>query len=433
MSILDDVWCHYDASLNSVKHLKNSRTRMKIKHRFTDVFKTVRETLASKGVHHMHGGFDENLEPQVGFSFTPQDESEGVQVPSFEMQICTMIDYEKWGRQNVVVGPEMQEAFADTELGKVPSKYLKFPFPAYWIALPGNEDIVCWGGTPETKINDAAHGLGLYGTGWHSVKGAYVIARDNCMLVHMWAPEPQDKGIRERIEDKFNVEQDGTDDWGHTWFSFRFNSEQDIEQALIAQFENPDNEIHDPSLADGQTNFWGADMNFRGDGDEIHRRVTESAVRLLRIIINSALYMTSPKPDLKRITSGPERHLKAAQDLEELASRSEGRAARKLRREAENKRRKAARAKSPVVWIGPQIEAKLNQAHNSGERQEHSKRKGHVRKGHWHPFRTGAMKRDDGTKIPNEERGRIFHWIPPTWCGDLDTKQESQTYAFREV
>ena len=43
------------------------------------------------------------------------------------------------------------------------------------------------------------------------------------------------------------------------------------------------------------------------------------------------------------------------------------------------------------------------------------------------------MKRDDGTKIPNEERGRIFHWIPPTWCGDLDTKQESQTYAFREV
>ena len=432
MSILDDVWCHYDASLK-VTTMKNTRSRMNLSYRWTDMFKTVRETLKLKGETN-RGGFDENLNPQVGFNFTPRDEpSHNVEVPSFEMQINTMLDYERWGRQNVVIGPQMQEAFADTELGKVPSKYLKFPFPAYWIALPENEDIVCWGGTPETKIDDGAHGLGVYGTGWHSARGAYVIARKNCLLVHMWAPEPQDAGIRKRLEDKFNVEQGGGDDWGHTWFSFSFKGEQDLEETLIAQFDNPDNEVHDPNLADGQTNFWGADMNFREDGDEIHRRVKESAVRLLRIVINSALYMTSPKPDLKRIPSSAERHTKAAQDLEDLANRSEGRSARKLRREAENKRRKAARAKSPVVWIGPQIEAKLTQARNSGERQEHSKRKGHVRKGHWHPFRTGAMKRDDGTKIPNEERGRIFHWIPPTWCGDLDTKQDSQTYAFREV
>ena len=37
----------------------------------------------------------------------------------------------------------------------------------------------------------------------------------------------------------------------------------------------------------------------------------------------------------------------------------------------------------------------------------------HIRRAHWHGFRTGAMKRADGTDIPTHQRQLNLRWLPP--------------------
>lgn len=429
MSIIDKAWNHYEVSLNLP--VASSRTRtLDGRNTWSSHLGLVNEMISRAGSDlRGAGGFDANLNCNFKIAGDWGSDKAPFMIPSLNVQICAMVDYQKWGNQNVVIGPQMQEAFADTELGKVPVNHLKFPYPAYWISIPDNEEIVCWGGTPLRKVGEP----NIYGTGYHAVKGAYVISRDNGLLVHMWAPDPLDSTVRQRLYEKHGVRHTQGNDWAHTWFSFQFEEGKDIEVALREQFSNEENEIHDPSPAKPGTNFWAEDMSINSDGS-VQARVAESAVRMLRIVLNSALYMTSPKADLHR--SGDSRRtklLKEAEDLEELAQRSSGRTARNCRRRAERKHQKARRCRPPVIWIGPNIEKALQRAKSGGSRSEHSKRKGHVRKGHWHMFRTGPMKDEHGVKISNELRSFVYHWIPPTWCGDLDTAHESQTHAFREV
>ncbi len=433
MSIINRAWNHYDETINATVATSRNRTLIKSgvngDGTWDNFIGLVYDILQKQGTNlrSSSGGFDNGL--QCNFKVAGENEgSSPFCIPSLNVQLCAMVDYKKWGQQSVVVGPQMQEAFADTELGKVPPNHLKFPFPAYWIAIPDNTEIVCWGGTPGQKVGEPH----IYGTGFHAVKGAYVISRDDGLLIHMWAPDPEDPTIRQRLLDEHNVVHTQGNDWAHTWFTFKFSEGKDIEETLREQFDNKDNEIHDPNPFNPGTNFWADDMSINS-GDDIAKRVAESSVRLLRIIINSALYMTSPKADIDKIGSTKRaKLLNEAEDLDELASRTSGRVSRGHRRQADTKRRKASRHRPPVIWIGPNIERKLRAA-SEGGRSEHSKRKGHVRKGHWHMFRTGRMKDDHGMKIANELRAFIYHWIPPTWCGDLETSHESQTHAFREV
>ena len=418
MSIVNKAWNHYEALLQPQRGIGGASTEHS---------RMVRLAMNLAKTETTEGGFDWRLEPN--FKVAGNNGENPFVIPSLNIQLCAMIDYKKWGQQNVVIGPMMQEAFADTELGKVPTNHLKFPYPAYWISIPDNEEIVCWGGTPFKKVGE----MDIYGTGWHYVKGAYVIARDNGLLIHMWAPEPTDSTLREQLKNKFGYSPDPGSDWAHSWFTFQFHDDKDIEQALRDQYQNRGNEIHDPNPLKPGDNFWCDDMSINSS-ESISERVAESSVRLLRIIINSALYMTSPKADIDTLGSDKLARLtKEAEDLEELASRSNGRVSRGYKRRAERKRSKAERTRPPIIWIGPTIERKLRAATSSPRGVSESKRKGHVRKGHWHMFRTGRMKDDAGMKIPNEERGHVYHWIPPTWCGDLDTSYESQTHAFREV
>jgi hypothetical protein len=46
--------------------------------------------------------------------------------------------------------------------------------------------------------------------------------------------------------------------------------------------------------------------------------------------------------------------------------------------------------------------------------------RGHVRKGHWHMFRTGRRKDASGNKIPLSQQGQLSRWIPPSVVGDQD-------------
>lgn len=437
MSIINQAWNHFD----TVHQLANCSSS-KIKQLECRQWTTLLETLTLG--HPNPPGFDEGLQPCHG-AVMESNTGEKYSIPSMNIQVCTMLDYLHWGSQTVVVGPNMQEAFADTELGKVPATHLKFPFPAYWLALPENEDIRVYGGDPETVVATSevmGETIKTYGTGWHKVKGAYVINRKEGLLVHMWAPDPEDPEIRKRLSELANgptkLGLSGTVglDWAHQWFTMRFLPDQDLEDTIREVYTDINREVFDPHPNDPSRTYWQEScmgIQHEGEGRDI---MVNSSCRMLRIIINSALYMTSPKADIAHIRSDKrERLLQQAQDLKEIAARNGFRKGRrKLQREAKRKTQKAERYKSPIVWIGPKVEEKMRSQKAAMQKQrEHTTRKGHVRKGHWHKFLTGRKLDNHGNAVPSDARSFIFHWIPPLWCGDLEDKKDGQTYAFREV
>ncbi|MDF8361343.1 AcrVA2 family anti-CRISPR protein [Achromobacter anxifer] len=74
-------------------------------------------------------------------------------------------------------------------------------------------------------------------------------------------------------------------------------------------------------------------------------------------------------------------------------------------------------APGPSEWdVGVRMGAALRaayQAQETGQSGSHSGPRGHVRRAHWHGFRSGPMKRDDGSEIPAEQRKFELRWLPP--------------------
>ena len=84
-------------------------------------------------------------------------------------------------------------------------------------------------------------------------------------------------------------------------------------------------------------------------------------------------------------------------------------------------------AAGPTKWdVGVRLGAKLRAAYQaeqtSGAGGEHSSPRGHFRRAHWHGFRLGPRKREDGTEISLDARKLYFRWLPPTLInvGDID-------------
>ncbi|QHP82831.1 MULTISPECIES: AcrVA2 family anti-CRISPR protein [Pectobacterium] len=74
-------------------------------------------------------------------------------------------------------------------------------------------------------------------------------------------------------------------------------------------------------------------------------------------------------------------------------------------------------AEGPVEWdVGVRLGAALRQSHQLSDNQDsgtHASPRAHMRRAHWHGFRAGPRKREDGTDIPNSERKFSLKWLPP--------------------
>ena len=75
-------------------------------------------------------------------------------------------------------------------------------------------------------------------------------------------------------------------------------------------------------------------------------------------------------------------------------------------------------ADGPRTWeVGVRMGAALRAAYQAEETGagggEHSGPRGHVRRAHWHGFRSGPRKRPDGTDIPTDARKFELRWLPP--------------------
>lgn len=71
----------------------------------------------------------------------------------------------------------------------------------------------------------------------------------------------------------------------------------------------------------------------------------------------------------------------------------------------------------PTAWdVGVRLGSALRLAYHADETGQigtHAGPRPHVRRAHWHGFRSGPMKRPDGSEIPASERQFGLKWLPP--------------------
>lgn len=71
----------------------------------------------------------------------------------------------------------------------------------------------------------------------------------------------------------------------------------------------------------------------------------------------------------------------------------------------------------PTTWdVGVRLGAALRRAYHAQEVDQggtHAGPRPHIRRAHWHGFRSGPMKREDGTDIPAVARKFSLRWLPP--------------------
>lgn len=75
-------------------------------------------------------------------------------------------------------------------------------------------------------------------------------------------------------------------------------------------------------------------------------------------------------------------------------------------------------ADRPTTWdVGLRLGAALRRAYQAEQTGsgggEHAGPRPHIRRAHWHGFRSGPMKRADGSDIPTAERRFDLRWLPP--------------------
>lgn len=74
-------------------------------------------------------------------------------------------------------------------------------------------------------------------------------------------------------------------------------------------------------------------------------------------------------------------------------------------------------ADGPRTWdVGVRMGAALRAAYlaaETGQGGEHAGPRGHIRRAHWHGFRSGPRKREDGTEIAAHQRPFDLRWLPP--------------------
>lgn len=71
----------------------------------------------------------------------------------------------------------------------------------------------------------------------------------------------------------------------------------------------------------------------------------------------------------------------------------------------------------PAMWdVGVRLGAALRRAYHAEQTGQGGTQAGprpHIRRAHWHGFRSGPMKRGDGSEIPTVERKFALRWLPP--------------------
>ena len=323
--------------------------------------------------------------------------------------------YERAGQQVIVLGPRMQEAFANTSLSEVSADHIRFPHPCFYLATPESK-LKLWGGSD---------------TLWHRVEGAYVME------------EPTEPGgISILIWGAANERSKGPADDATFWFAMKLghggsvNLDRDLEERL------DDRELREGSLrnieiesavtrmdldarVNGVLNDRHANISDRlaniPDSNEVAREVKAQVKAFLRVVINTLLYLNSASCETRNADNeARRRELQKALDRKKHKN---GKDAKKLTRELDEL------PKYRVTWIGPTIETSVGgDTDLTGTRSV----RGHIRRGHWHTYRVGPRKTEAGERIDTAMRKASLKWIAPVWVGGGVPEDKPRVYGVRE-
>ena len=164
-----------------------------------------------------------------------------------------MFEYMRHGKNTIVVGPTMQEALAETTLAGIPASELCAPYPAFFVAFPGNTTIATWTGNPGAAQYAAGHTMAenptammefgrpqpdempvmCFGAGWAPYTGAYVIWQGDDLHVQLVAAggDPTAGKLNQTLGASRGHPIDDTASFVNTWFTLSLRA------ALEGSFE----------------------------------------------------------------------------------------------------------------------------------------------------------------------------------------------------
>ena len=294
--------------------------------------------------------------------------------------VLTVSTYAYWknGEQVFVIGPELQELFAMTDLNKVPEWAIQFPYKSYYVALPNCP----W------RLKDPL-------TGWHQVGGAYV----RVMQPEEFPPNYPHRGPVISLVV-----------WGLPNENARFKGDDSVAFAKIDIGDAYDNHEGLEKYFSAKAGAPGGEMTGTDPymdpwkNEPLHR---EAVRNVLRVIVNSAIYMNTSDalmegdPEYARQNAARRRIEDQIRSLE--MSSKKGRQVRRGTEKLQKKKRYTSGAN--VIWIGRGEEA--GKSRSSAKPSSGRKMRRHWVRGHW--------------KFPARKSGeRIAVWIKPFQRGSYD-------------
>jgi hypothetical protein len=256
--------------------------------------------------------------------------------PAQALAVDSMVKYGYYGQQTFQIGPELQEMFCQTSLESVPREALLLPYPCFYLDLPKCPWKI-WGGDR---------------TGWHTLSGAYVMLKDDYLVIVMWGRE--------------NKSSAGIGDDATVWMKISldecFTDHGDIENYL------------DWLLQPGQSSRMSNDSGVEGpSGMEIHLKQKEAYTNTYRVAINLILYLQTEAAETDKDKNN------RAEDLTKKIARAKNPGKKK-----KHERQLAKLSKATIVKVGQTLEAKM-----AATRSLPGVRRAQWVRGHWHRYWTG--------------------------------------------
>lgn len=274
-----------------------------------------------------------------------------------------LLGYRHYGQQTFVLGPHLQEMLENTSLVGVPWDAIKWPYPFFYVALPGSSHQI-WGGP----------------TGWHKLSGMIVgFTPDSTrMTVYLWGEE----------NDKSRIVGDDASFWFDIPLQKVRDMGGDLESYIETLMRDPTANWADGSHApiDIENSGWlaSAETVRQGPADDRTILVAKAA---LRIAINLCIYLQS-----KGSERSPHPTYEAQRKERQRLQQELGRKKNPNKKSAKNLLRELEKlSEAQVTWLGRTIE-ETPHTHGGGGGGSSTIR--HWVRGHWWPRLDNREARD---------------------------------------
>lgn len=322
-----------------------------------------------------------------------------------------LVEHKRHGQQTFVIPKAMQDALERTSLEGVEVKDLKMPYPAIYIATPGNEKTI-WGG--ENTLWHKVRGLFL----WHE-KGLRELRRpgedpkyanvdDDLGLIHVYV-----WGIE---NERSSMQGDDASLWVALDLNEMSDNNEDLEGYLNRILRDRSRETKD---VDGSDLAKALGFNFMPTSDGDFNRQSDAVINTLRIAFNALLYMDSDSAEMDRDPDNLADHAKRAALLDDAERKKSASKKKRLL----NKARKIP--EDTVTWLGRSFGRESGEGTGEGSEQRE-----HWVRGHWWPRRDTIKRRI--TELKERHRPIMEEYgILRASVSSADTPEGASSYLLR--